>query len=1232
MAALTSNFASQAGLENLLTEVRNYQTNNLAYLESTAANFTLALLSNTGWTTTSFSDTSVTSTYNSGNLTFSLYGTNFVTQTPTITSIVISDGTATMTMTGPVTYDVPTNTYMGGFSSLDFQSQGYTEHVAGYLPLNGSADSITSWSSTYSTSLGAVTLSATGTVTPSSPGYTAYHYTSVSVSDDAGHTATITGLNYDVISADNTVDDPVAMLHDMLAGNDTVEGSAGADWLDGFAGDDILYGGAGNDTLIGGLGVDSFFGGAGDDTYVVDDTHSATILTITGQAGNYVSQGAVNYTYTSAVGNWYVDGIQDYTGDGIVDFVRLFYINITPEKTDFFLLSFGANNLGINGLVPGTYLNANRSELDFGMNGRGYNEVFGSFSIQSIDVDYSGASPALLSMSATFSESGLLTEPPLYGYLRYNSPTIYTGEQVTELANEGTDHVISSVSYALSDNIENLTLSGTAAIDAIGNALGNVLTGNSGDNILTGAGGSDVFAFTASGNGLDTITDFSQGDSITVTGAAFAGAVTAGDGTTVLANQFQFASAGGTTTLYIGTDSTAGADVRIQLTGTFSVSAFALYGNTIALNNTPTGSVTISGTATQGQTLTATNTIADIDGLGAISYQWQVDGVNISGATNDTLILAEAQVGKAITVVVSYTDQRGTAESVASAATTAVANVNDAPTGSVTITGTAAKGQILTVANTIADADGLGTISYQWQADGIAINGAINSTYLLTQAEVGKSISIVASYTDLHGTVETATSGSSTNVYIPPTSKYFVTQSPDSNLIKFDLAYGTLSLQDEIIVFTGTNGIDNVTVAPGVVFDFTKSNGGIDNIYLSGNLADYTPAYTTSTVTLTRGTGASAELVLLAKGILTNYDNVVFADGAVSTYNLHGWATTGTLPTPNTAPALPTTLNATVKTFALDATGETFTGTLPGINFIATGGNGVDIVYVKPGATVDASKLNSGEDKIYLTGNWADYTKAATTSKITFTNAANGETVIVAAATGASNDRLVFADGYVLSNDAKAALLGNVNVAITAVTGYSTAEVSPLGAGDIVTGTIGTDILNGTAAGDTLYGNGGADTLSGFAGNDTIVISDAGATVASSATILLTSTANGTDTLIGFSAAAVANGGDVLDFTAIANLTDAVATGQTLTTDFVASNVFIFDGTPVTIADAANAIALDISVVATDGYIVLADSANHNAVTVYHSADLAGNTGAEMALVILSGVSIINLTAGNFLV
>ena len=101
----------------------------------------------------------------------------------------------------------------------------------------------------------------------------------------------------------------------------------------------------------------------------------------------------------------------------------------------------------------------------------------------------------------------------------------------------------------------------------------------------------------------------------------------------------------------------------------------------IAVNDAPTGAVTIAGTATQGQTLTASNTLADVDGLGTIAYQWKAAGVTIAGATASTLVLAAAQVGKAITVSAGYTDAKGTVESVASAATALVsATANAAPT------------------------------------------------------------------------------------------------------------------------------------------------------------------------------------------------------------------------------------------------------------------------------------------------------------------------------------------------------------------------------------------------------------------------------------------------------------------------------------------------------------------------------------------------------------------------
>jgi hypothetical protein len=277
----------------------------------------------------------------------------------------------------------------------------------------------------------------------------------------------------------------------------------------------------------------------------------------------------------------------------------------------------------------------------------------------------------------------------------------------------------------------------------------------------------------------------------------------------------------------------------------------------ISWDDAPEGSVTVLGVAEQGQTLTAdTSTLSDEDGLGTLSYQWKANGADITGATSSTLTLGQSEVGKEITVSVSYTDDGGTAETMSSAATSAVTNVNDAPTittstslstdedtaiaaiafsgtdvdgdeltftfsdpakgsvvdnddgtfaytpdanangsdsftitlndgtvdvteainiaiagvndlptGSVTISGTATEGEALAaVTSNISDADDLGAFSYQWLRDGTDISGATASTYTLAQADVGAAISIRASYTDGGGTAESVTSAATQTI------------------------------------------------------------------------------------------------------------------------------------------------------------------------------------------------------------------------------------------------------------------------------------------------------------------------------------------------------------------------------------------------------------------------------------------------------------------------------------
>jgi VCBS repeat-containing protein len=80
---------------------------------------------------------------------------------------------------------------------------------------------------------------------------------------------------------------------------------------------------------------------------------------------------------------------------------------------------------------------------------------------------------------------------------------------VTENFGEGNDSVISSASYVLSANVENLTLTGTA-VTATGNDLDNVIVGDRANNIITGKGGADTMT---GGLGADTFVFMSLTDS-----------------------------------------------------------------------------------------------------------------------------------------------------------------------------------------------------------------------------------------------------------------------------------------------------------------------------------------------------------------------------------------------------------------------------------------------------------------------------------------------------------------------------------------------------------------------------------------------------------------------------------------------------------------------------------------------------------------------------------------------
>ena len=178
----------------------------------------------------------------------------------------------------------------------------------------------------------------------------------------------------------------------------------------------------------------------------------------------------------------------------------------------------------------------------------------------------------------------------------------------------------------------------------------------------------------------------------------------------------------------------------------------------------PTGLVIISGNTAQNETLTASNNLSDINGLGEISYQWLKNGISLRGASSANYVLTQADVGKTISVIARYIDGIGATESVSSNATVTISNVNDMPTGAVIITGTAKQNETLTVSNFLADVDGIGVINYQWLRDGVIITGANQETYLLTQTDANKKITVSASYIDGFGTFESILSETTSNV------------------------------------------------------------------------------------------------------------------------------------------------------------------------------------------------------------------------------------------------------------------------------------------------------------------------------------------------------------------------------------------------------------------------------------------------------------------------------------
>jgi VCBS repeat-containing protein len=310
-----------------------------------------------------------------------------------------------------------------------------------------------------------------------------------------------------------------------------LNGGAGNDYLVGGSGDDLLYGGEGSDTLIGGMGADRLEGGAGDDLYVVDDIDqvievagggndtvrllASADVVVTGEIegveiiGNAVINITGNDLDNRLVGNSAINRIEGGAGNDTLDGGAAADTLVGGTGNDRYVVDNAADTIieaageGVDTVASYlSYTLAAGSNLE-NVELLGLANVSATGDAQNNTITGNEGSNVLRGLAGNDVLDGGANADILYGGVGDDTYVVDdTADQVTELLGEGEDSVTATASFTLSTNVENLSLAGTANINATGNTANNRITGNAGANVLTGDAGDDVLD---GGAGDDTL-------------------------------------------------------------------------------------------------------------------------------------------------------------------------------------------------------------------------------------------------------------------------------------------------------------------------------------------------------------------------------------------------------------------------------------------------------------------------------------------------------------------------------------------------------------------------------------------------------------------------------------------------------------------------------------------------------------------------------------------------------
>jgi len=733
-------------------------------------------------------------------------------------------------------------------------------------------------------------------------------------------------------------------LDNMLIGNDL---------------SNTLNGGNGNDYLDGGLGTDTLVGGAGDDVYLVDTTTDT--ITEAANGGIDTVQSSVTYILGTS------SNLENLTLTGTAA------IDGTGNTLDNVLIGNSANNTLTGG--------GGNDTLD---GGAGIDTLIGGDGNDTYIVDG-------------------------------------TTDTITETSTGGTDTVQSSVSYTLgaTSNLENLTLTGSTAINGTGNALNNVISGNSGANILDGGSGTDTLV---GGDGDDTYIIDNVSDTITET--ATGGVDTAQSSVTYT----------------LGTSSNV---ENLTLTG-----AAAINGTGNALDNTLIGN-------SANNTLTGGAGNDTLDGGAGIDILVGGDGNDLYIIDTDTDTISETATGGIDTVQSSVTYTLGASSNLE----------NLTLTGTVAINGT---GNALS--NVIRGNSGANVLDGGAGADSL-VGGDGDDTYVIDNA--ADTISETAT-----GGIDTVQSGVT------------YTLGASSNLENLTLT-GTTAING-----TG-NALDNVltgnsannTLTGGAGNDTLNGGAGIDTLIGGDGNDTYIVDSATDTITETSSGGTDTVQSSVTFTLGSFAENLTLT----GTSNLSGFGNS---------------LNNVI-------TGNSGGNTLNGFGGVDTliGGAGDDVYIVDTISDTIVENLNQGVDTVrsdvsYVLGANLENLILAGSGAINGTgnslsNAITGNGFANILDGGAGTDYLSGGDG----NDTYIVDSTTDTIVETATGGVDTVQSSVtyiLGASSnlenlTLTGTAtinGTgnsldNVLTGNSASNTLNGGIGNDTLIGDAGNDVYLL-DAG--------------------------------------------------------------------------------------------------------------------------------------------